>query len=208
LRRAFDAYETAPFQVNALTTFLPELWGSVWCPCVGDGSLMRQLQLNRADLGPFITNDLDPSKTADVHGDATRADTWDLMREAAGGKRPDWVIENPPFDVEDVILQHAWRVAKVGVVFMARVSFAEPTRKRGPWLAEHPYDKRITLERHSFTANGRSDNVTTDWLVWARVPLSGPFGITAYGFRPTRVRSVTSPAPSVLEKVGGLDDAI
>src|SRR5262245_7386052 len=56
-RRVNDFYETASWQVDALVDNLPELSGTVWCPCVGDGSLMRRLLELRPDL-KFITNDI------------------------------------------------------------------------------------------------------------------------------------------------------
>ena len=183
-RHPLDFYETAPWQVDALTDNLPELAGSICCPCVGDGSLMERLKSNRPDIGPFVTNDIDPQRKADVCGDATKPETWQLLLSKAGGI--DWVVENPPFNAEYQILQQAYHTARLGVIFMARISFAEPTRERGPWLAKHPYDKRITLERYSFTGNGKSDSATTDWLVWAKVPIAKPFGMSAYGYRPKR----------------------
>ncbi len=181
MRRQHDFYETARWQVDALTDYLPELSGSIWCPCVGDGSLLRRLRENRPDLGPFVTNDLDPARAADWHGDAATAMCWNEMRNHYG--QPDWIIENPPFNVEMRILEYAHQVAKCGVVFMSRISFTEPTRDRGNWLFHHPYDKRITLERYSFTGNGSTDSATTDWLVWAKVPIAPPFGVSAFGYR-------------------------
>lgn len=163
MRQPNDFYETAPWQVNALVDNLPELAGTVWCPCVGDWSLVNRLCHRRPNLTITCTNDLDTSKTADFHGDATDVSTWITMKSYAG--QPDWIVDNPPFNVEMDILKHAWDVCKVGVAFMARVSFAEPTRDRGPWLADHPYQKRITMERYSFTRNGKTDSATTDWLV-------------------------------------------
>ena len=181
MRRTNDFYETAAWQVDALVDNLPELSGYIWCPCVGDGSLMRRLRERRIDLCGFITNDIDESKRAEFHVDATTADGWNTMLRS--GFQCDWVVENFPFNVESRILPYALQAARCGVVAMVRVSFCEPTKDRGPWLAEHPYDKRITLERHSFTGNGRTDSATTDWLVWAKVPIRGPFGISAYGYR-------------------------
>ncbi len=176
-RRIHDFYETAPWQVDALVDNLAELSGTVFCPCVGDGSLMRRLSDRLPDLR-FVTNDIDTNREADFHFDATVRAHWHQAERLA-----DWVIENPPFNVEIEILKHAFRFSRLGVVFMSRVSFAEPTKDRGPWLAQHPYQKRITLERHSFTGNGSTDSATTDWLVWAKIPLVGPFGISAYGYR-------------------------
>lgn len=182
MRRAHDFYETAPWQVDALVDNLPELFSGafVWCPTVGDGSLLRQLKVRLPGLR-FATNDIDPNREADFHFDATTADAWNQMLAAAS--QPDWIIDNFPFNVEKRILEHAVKVARLGVAAMARISFTEPVRERGPWLAANPYQKRITLERHSFTGDGKSDNTTTDWLIWAKVPLSQPFGVSAYGYK-------------------------
>ena len=181
MRRDLDFYETANWQVDALVDNLPELCGTVFCPCVGDGSLMRQLSRRRPDL-TFITNDIDPAREAHFHGDATDAWHWGRIVQQHG--RPDWVVENPPFNVEIQILKNAYDAAMFGVSLMARVSFAEPTADRGPWLSEHPYSQRITLERYSFTGNGKSDSATTDWLTWVTgTELSRPLGISAYGYK-------------------------
>jgi hypothetical protein len=182
VRRVNDFYETAPWQVDALVDNLPELSGMVWCPTVGDGSLMRRLQERLPDL-VFLTNDIDPTKDADFHVDAATADGWNQMLTRTILGTPDWVVDNFPFNVEARILPYALEAARCGVVAMARVSFCEPVKARGPWLKEHPYQKRITLERYSFTGNGKSDSTTTDWLVWAKVPIAGPFGISAYGYK-------------------------
>jgi hypothetical protein len=199
VRRELDFYETAAWQVDALVDHLPELSGSIWCPCVGDGSLMRRLKERRPDLGPFVTNDIDPAREADMHYDATNLLHWHWMRERFG--RPDWVVDNFPFDVEIDIVKHAYETARQGVVAMARLSFVEGTkpfkprrdgkprkdadreRPRGPWLSTHPRIKQISLERYSFTGNGKSDSATTEWLVWAKVPILNPGGYTAYGYK-------------------------
>lgn len=200
-RREHDFYETADWQVDALVDHLPELRGSIWCPCVGDGSLMRQLQKRRPDLGPFVTADIDPLKVADFYGDATKAEHWQRMIADRG--RPDWVVDNPPFDVEIDIAKHAYEAATCGVVLMARLSFVEGTkpkpplkrprakgkpappqkRERGPWLAAHPRALQIALERYSFTGNGKSDMASTEWLVWAKGLIGHTGGHTAFGYK-------------------------
>lgn len=182
MRRALDFYETAPWQVDALTDHLPELQsGLVFCPTVGDGSLMRQLEKNRPRLS-FVTNDLDPSREADFHLDATRLSSWATMVRAVGA-RPDWVVDNPPFNVEIDIAKYAYEAARLAVILMARISFIEGTKARGPWLAAHPRTKQIALERYSFTGNGKSDSSTTEWLVWSKVPIANPGGHTAFGYK-------------------------
>jgi hypothetical protein len=185
-RRPLDQYDTAPFQVDALVDHLPDLRGAIWCPCVGDGSLMRRLRERRPDLTTWVTNDLDATKPADYHLDARRREAWDRMLAEHG--RPDWVVENPPFSDELAIAQHALEYARLGVVFMARISFSEGTRDRGPWLSTHPRAKHIVLERYSFTANGKCDNTTTEWLVWAKVPIASPGVVTTFGYKPVAAR--------------------
>ena len=55
---------------------------------------------------------------------------------------------------------------RVGVAFLLRLSFVEPTNERGDWLEKNPPTGRITLPRYSFTGDGRSDSVTAEWMIW------------------------------------------
>lgn len=182
-RQPQDQYETAPWQVDALVDHLPELSGTVWCPTVGDGALSRQLILRRPDLMIMLTNDINQGVTATHHDDATHAESWMTWVGRYGS--PDWVIDNFPFNVEALILRHALTVARCGVVALARISFPEPTKDRGPWLARHPRQLQVMLERYSFTGNGKSDQVTCEWLVWSKIPLALRGGYTAHGYKPT-----------------------
>ena len=127
MRRPRDFYETASWQVDALTEHLPELAGIVWEPCVGDGSLLVRLRQNRPDLDGVVTNDVDATKLATHHLDATRAENW--ARMLCYFARPDWIVTNPPFGAAFAILQHAVPIARQGVVIMARLSFMEPSRR-------------------------------------------------------------------------------
>jgi len=57
------------------------------------------------------------------------------------------------------------------VAMLLRLSFLEPTAKvnpRGPWLAECPPSRLIVLPRCSYTGDGRTDSVTTAWMIWLR----------------------------------------
>ncbi len=191
-RRELDFYETAPWQVDALVDHLPELSGTVLCPCVGDGSLMDRLRVRRPDLN-IITSDIDTNRVADSHGDATAPYHWESLQAKFG--RIDWVVENPPFNVEIDIAKCAYEYARKGVVLMSRISFVEPTGTkkkpgRGPWLAAHPRIKQIVLQRYSFTGNGASDSATTEWLVWAKpgIEIANPGCHSAYGYKPEAKR--------------------
>ena len=183
-RRPLDAYDTPAWQVDALVDHVPAIGGSVWEPCAGDGSLVARLIERRPDLDFLLTMDLDPSRVPMIVGDATDPLQWRTLVHTYG--RPSWVITNPPFKHAHVILDLALSVATVGVIFLTRLSFSEPTKARGAFLRTHPHDQRIVLPRHSYTGNGRSDSVTTEWLVFARDwrILTPPFGICAHGYKP------------------------
>jgi hypothetical protein len=184
-RRKHDFYETAPWQVDALVDNLPELKGTIWCPTVGDGSLLRRLQYRLGTkISPTLTNDIDHKHEADLHLDATDWDSWATFLDMAN--TPDWIVDNVPFGVAYPIAEIAYEYARKGVVLMTRISFVEGTKQRGEWLATHPRIKQIALERYSFTGNGKSDSATTEWLVWAKpgVEIKNPGGVTTYGYRP------------------------
>jgi len=132
----------------------------------------------------MLTVDIDARKQPMIVGNSTDPALWlDLVQRYG---RPDWVITNPPFSDAYQILQCALEAATVGVAFISRLSFVEPTRGRGPWLSSHPHDQRIVLERWSYTGNGRTDASTTEWLIFVKDwrILTPPFGVSAFGYRP------------------------
>lgn len=89
------------------------------------------------------------------------------------------------------IVRLAVEHAGVGVAMMLRLSFKEPTATgtrarrltsgilvpaspaRGPWLEAHPLTRELVMPRYSFTGNGKSDSVTTAWMIWSRVARGG-----------------------------------
>lgn len=81
------------------------------------------------------------------------------------------------------IVARAYEAARVGIAMMLRLSFKEPTAKvnpRGPWLILNPLTRELVMPRHSFTGNGKSDSVTTAWMIWAKRPLAGPPMLSLY----------------------------
>lgn len=184
-RRALDFYETAPWQTRALLRNHP-IEGRILDPCVGDGSIVRVIahELLRTTV-LICTNDLDHNKQADYHEDACTAALYEKVGPI------DWVVTNPPYEPQvclDIVRQ-AVAHARVGVAMMLRLSFREPTAKgskrkvlrdgriirasspRGPWLAEHPPSRLLTLPRYSFTGDGHSDSVTTEWVIWTKASI-------------------------------------
>ena len=161
MRNPFDAYFTPTWQTEALMRRLPlaPLAPTVLECCSGDCSLSDVLTdyKIRATL-----NDIDPARDAHLHLDATKMESWKRFG------RHDWVITNPPFNSAFEILERAVQHVNVGVAMLLRISFLEPTLQRGFWLSKNPPQRVIILPRWSYKGNGKTDSVTTAWMVWAK----------------------------------------
>jgi hypothetical protein len=162
-RSDFDYYPTPSFMVRSLLHFHPAIAKSIVLECCSGGDAITNVL--RQEFGCTVhTNDLDPRQPAQSHGDATADVYW---REHAPAV--DWVVTNPPFNVAIWILRRAVAHARIGVAFLLRKTFLEPTDDRGPWLQEHPPTRIIGQPRYSFRGSG-SDSVSADWVIWERRP--------------------------------------
>ena len=126
MRIKHDFYETPEWQTKALRRRV-QIAGTVFECCVGDGSVARMFPDCK-----LVTNDIDPERAADFHHDAGSEALWNET------PKTDWVVTNPPFNAAMPILRRAIEHARVGVVFLLRLSFMEPTRERGPFLSATP----------------------------------------------------------------------
>lgn len=167
-RRDEDFYATPAFQTRALLARCPlgglSGWGGrIVEPCCGDGAIVRELS------GDFdlLTNDVVAREpfVPDFLLDATQAKTWDAFRRV---DKLDAVITNPPFDQAFDIVRHALDAVEIGLAILLRLSWLEPTDERGEWLSEHPPTRQIVLPRHDYRGNGKTDSVTSAWLLWAK----------------------------------------
>lgn len=160
-RSAFDFYPTPSWMTRSLLHFHPSISSArVLEPCSGDGAIVRVLEAAGCSV---LTNDIDTRHPAQTHHDATDPKYWASLPYV------EWVITNPPFNVALPILQLALSHATIGVAFLLRKTFLEPTEDRGPWLMEHPPARLIGQPRYSFRGKG-SDSVSCDWYVWLRHP--------------------------------------
>ena len=168
MRHRHDFYATPAWQTRALLHHQPDIGGIVLDPCVGNGAIASVLSRPGTTM---LTNDWDQTHEAEWHLDASGPDLYALAGPV------DWVVTNPPYTMPlclDIVAR-AVREARVGVAMLLRITFREPTRHRfprGPWLAAHPVSRVLTLPRYSYTQDGRTDSVTTEWCVWVRRPLT------------------------------------
>ncbi len=171
-RRKGEKYYSPDWAIRSLRLGLPFiLSGSVYEPCVGTGMLSKPLKKMGLQV---ITNDMDEEVAADHHYDFL-IHFMGLHNYQVG--QTDWVITNPPFSLALPILENALAIAKVGVAFLLRLSFAEPVDKeskrtpypRAPFFdgASHHIPRGVIVNpRYSFTEDGKTDSVTTAWFVW------------------------------------------
>ena len=155
-RRKNDFYPTASWLTEVLLELYPSIGGTIFECCSGDLDMARVL--GTISSVTVVTNDIDETKPAMFHVDATKSAyyKWDF----------DWIVTNPPFNRAMEILQVSYDHAKVGVAMLLRLSFLEPTKNRSDWLSTHPPTYMIVLPRHSFTGDGNTDSVTAAWMIW------------------------------------------
>jgi hypothetical protein len=164
LRRKNDLYETSELAVKELLSRI-SIKGALFECCAGKGAISFALRKFFPESAIF-TNDIDQSLPASHHFDASKIINWVNYTLPSQNETIDWTITNPPFNKAFPILLNAYEHSNLGVAFLLRLSFLEPTYERQDWLNEHPPDSLIVLPRYSFTGNGKTDSVTCAWMIW------------------------------------------
>lgn len=171
-RQKFDLYETPESMVNDLLDYYGDWFGclynesvTIFEPCVGKGAIFNPLKkfYEGGSTPHFITNDIQQG-LGDFWLDAADDQAW---IGAWQDFRIDLVITNPPYNQAFEILRNAHRHARVGVIMLLRLSFLEPTKKRGRWLQANPpsFIRVYGSPRPKFTEPS-TDTVTTAWMGW------------------------------------------
>ena len=192
-RQKFDLYETPEAITNDLLKFYDLWFGSLYDssftifePCVGNGAILKPLKeyygfYNSNSSPKIITNDIQKG-LGDYNLDAADYQVW---RSCWKDLAPDLIITNPPYNQAFDILKNAQKHARAGVILLLRLSFLEPTKKRGKWLQTHPptFMRVYGSPRPKFTEPS-TDTVTTAWMGWIRrdlhLILGGELGYSSY----------------------------
>jgi hypothetical protein len=166
-RRVFDYYPTPAWMTLALLRRV--LVHDVLECCSGEDAITNVLTSYPGYGDMRIrtwTNDLDPSRPAQTHLDATLPATWErLCPSPDRGNQPFWVVTNPPFEYADQIVPMAHKYVQ-NVAMVLRLSWLEPTAARQRFLSEHPPTRLIVMPRWDFKGRGSTDSVTSAWFIW------------------------------------------
>lgn len=161
-RNEADFYETPAFQTRALLARIP-IAGHVIEPCAGRGAMSRILVDANGIFRCYINEPYQPLGPNPFRLDATREDSWAQFPVV------DWAVTNPPFNLAHYIIPLAYKHARVGIAFLLRITWYEPTENRSLFLAAHPPDAIISLPRYKYRKDkDHGDNATTAWFVWLK----------------------------------------
>lgn len=135
-------------------------------PCVGQGDIVKAFSEKT-----WVTNDIDPDICAQFHEDATQTDTHFRWTHKSCESSNVATITNPPFSCAFEILVAEMKHSQISnspikLAMLLRLSFLEPTKKRGQLLSMLPPHGVIVLPRISFTGDGKTDSVTCAWMIW------------------------------------------
>ena len=157
-RYPLDFYKTSEKLTDTLLSTV-DIEGSILEPCAGDGAIAQLLP-------NCYTNDIDPDHETDYTIDATSHSAWNLLGEW------DWIVTNPPFKDANLILENAWDYSKVGIAFLLRLSYLEPTESRRDFLYRTEDHLRFIIPfnpRPKFRLDRKgSDSVTVAWFIWLK----------------------------------------
>lgn len=203
-RKALDRYLTRrSWDVEQLLSNV-DIRGSVMELCCGEKDIVEVIekemilptyQPNRGRVHTIYTNDIDHTMNPDYCLDASCPACYDRnipceFSEEHSIVLPivDWHITNPPYNLAPKIIPLAFQHARVGIAMLLRLSYLEPITRskrkdathRGLWLAKYPPTDLLILPRYSYTGDGKTDSVTSAWMVWDKRQIP-PFPIQPDG---------------------------
>jgi hypothetical protein len=164
---------TAWLCVELADAFGVHTLGHLCEPMVGTGEIVSVVRTLSAvvRVDRCTTGDIDTRRRADVHGDATRVETWERLSLPG---QIDWTITNPAFNVALPVIARALESSRVGVAMHVRCTLNEPLKTPGlgrSFLREHPPSAMLWLPRFAYARSRTTGKWATDsapcvWMVW------------------------------------------
>ena len=162
MRRDNDYYPTESRLTNGLLSIIENsIIGHIVEPCNGKGHISNILKNNCLHV---TTSDI--IEGSDYQGDARSDLHFERIIREKGNI--DWIITNVPFKDALPIIKTSRKHAK-HLAILVRLSFLEPTYDRQYFLQTDPPTMIIVCPRSSFTGDGKTDSVTTAWLIWGLI---------------------------------------
>lgn len=167
-RRKFDFYETPAWLTLLALAHIP-FSGTIGEPCAGHGAIASIMK--EAGFKVWL-NDIDSTKPADYHGDATKPEHWETLPQA------DWIFSNPPYsDLSAPIAQNAYQHARQGVVMVLRLNWFEVCADRVEFIKHHPPTLILNVPRFCYTKSAKgkwaTDQCPTNIYCWDKANTSG-----------------------------------
>jgi hypothetical protein len=187
-RRKHDAYYTEQGLVLELLKYLDlTKYKTILEPCVGDGHIRDVVQHKYPHL-QYTTNDIDTTKEADYHVDASIHSDIYHTQEKRGDlywiepRYWDCCITNFPYNVQDQILPLVWEHVEL-LAFILRLTWLEPTKTRAQFLQENARHCRYQIiynPRPRYRAELKnSDSATSMFIVYDKTYYGKPEQIYA-----------------------------
>lgn len=179
MRKVLDRYLTRrSWDVEQLLRNV-DIRGDILETCCGEQDIVKTILANEPSRGRILdihTNDIDPNIYAEYHLDASNSMSYapDILHGISHFPSVDWHITNPPYNIAPKIIPLAFAHARVGIAMLLRLTYLEPTTRskrkdavhRGWWLQKYPPTDLLILPRYSYTGDGKTDSVTSAWMVW------------------------------------------
>lgn len=174
-----DFYPTPAWGTQALLNHV-RFDGVILEPCCGDGAMAEVIIAAGYDV------------TAS-----------DLVARGYGAQRDflsisdsyENIITNPPFNVAEVLIDHALQIARGKVCFLLRTAFLESGRRYRKFYADRPPSRLLVFsERLSMYPKGSEVNgggtMSYAWFVWDKTDQSGDTKINWIppGLKPSNTR--------------------
>ena len=196
-RRKHDAYYTEQGLTLELLKYLDlSKYKTILEPCVGDGHIKSVVQAKYPHL-VYTTNDIDTTKEADYHEDATEPFNWlynskdELYTDGLFTEKPrhwDCCITNFPYDKQDQILPLVWDCVEL-LAFIPRLTWLEPTKTRAAFLEANKKHCRYQIifnPRPKYDSKG-TDNVTSMFIVYDKSFYGNPEQIYAIDWQDNKL---------------------